>query len=239
MAETAQRAGDSALKWKVCVDTSAVLERSWAVLAGLGWLGKNTLLIHPRLGSYFFIGVVLINREIGHGPSPLPDYCGNCARCLEACPTKAFPEPHLLDATRCIAYLTLEKRGDLALDESARRGLGTWIAGCDVCQEVCPFNLKAAKSPIETPDRAIALDTWKELLEESPESYRERIKNSALSRVKSAQFSRNLAITLANAALPELAPLVRRRLERETDEPAKAEWRRCLAALTLQSPADH
>lgn len=238
MRAVAAECGDPELRWKVCVDTSAVLERAWAALAGLGWIGKNSMLIHPQLGSYLFLAEVLINRETGQGPRPLPEYCGNCTRCLDACPTGAFKAPRTLDSGRCIAYLTLEKRGPLDIDESLKRGMGSWIAGCDICQEICPFNTKAAKSPVELPDQAISVSDWKDLLEESEEKYRERIRDSSLSRVKPAQFRRNLAIALANAfvladaegrdALSALAPHILARKVSESDPDAAAEWDRCL-----------
>jgi epoxyqueuosine reductase len=228
------------LKWKVCVDTSAVLERAWAAMAGLGWIGKNTLLIHPKLGSYLFIGQVLLTRETGAGPAPLPDYCGHCTRCLRACPTQAITAPRELDSRRCISYATLEKRG--AYPDEARHPEGArWIAGCDVCQEVCPFNLKPARdagSPAEL------LSAWEALLDESEEAYRARVKGSALSRVKPAQFRRNLAIAMATAyagATPaeraalrdRLQARVRARLAEEPDEFARAEWARCDLAFKM------
>jgi epoxyqueuosine reductase len=233
------------LTWKVCVDTSAVLERSWAALAGLGWIGKNSLLINPQYGSYLFLGEVLVSELTGHGPTPIKNYCGNCTRCLESCPTGAFVKPGMLDSKRCIAYSTLEKRGSLAeLDETQKRAIGTWIAGCDICQEVCPFNTKPVKTAVahgeaeKMPaiDAATSLRDWRALLEETPEQYKARIKDSSLSRVKPGQFSRNLAIALGNAVLMsesaswarELRELVARRVEAETDPDARVEWVRCL-----------
>lgn len=206
MARISEKMHDPELRWKICVDTSAVLERSWAALAGLGWIGKNTLLIHPRHGSYLFLGEVLINRETGAGPRPLPDYCGNCTRCLKACPTRAFVEPHTLDANRCISYWTLEKRGDLPISSDDRAAMGRWVAGCDLCQEACPFNIRPTRAALAEPppvdplrhDGATSLRGWRELLEESPEEYRLRTRNSALSRVKFAEFRRNLLNALQN-----------------------------------------
>lgn len=238
MTEVSQELGssDPPLRWKACVDTSAVLERSWAALAGLGWIGKNTLLIHPRHGSYFFLGEVLINRETGKGPAPMKDYCGNCTRCLNACPTSALKEPHVLDSRDCISYLTLERRGELPITSRTREAMGAWVAGCDLCQETCPFNLKVSKNPPEAPDGATSIADWRALLIESPEEYRERTRHSSLDRIKPAQFSRNLAIALQNAflhadeeersRLSELAPLIRSRIDRESDPIALEEWSR-------------
>jgi epoxyqueuosine reductase len=245
VAEAARAGGLPVPRWKVCVDTSAVLERSWAALAGLGWIGKNTLLIHPQLGSYLFIGTVLLDVETGQSPRPLADYCGNCARCLQACPTGAFRAPRELDSRRCVSYLTLEQRGEPELPEAERAGMGTWVAGCDVCQEVCPFNTKATRRSEHEPADAgaTALADWRALLEEDEAAYRARVRESSLKRVKPFQFGRNLARALHNAAAalaPEtrarLVPVVARRAEAETDAPARAEWQRCLQALTRQSP---
>jgi len=226
-------------RWKVCVDTSAVLERSWAALAGLGWIGKNTLLIHPQHGSYFFIGEVLIDLPTGQGPSLVADYCGSCNRCLGACPTQAFTAPHELDSRKCVSYATLEKRGDLGWSEENVRGIGTRLAGCDACQEACPFNTKSVRREASvtthsetTPDLLVE---WISLLTEKPEEYQERVRFSSLKRVKPAQFRRNLAIALGNALLSPnfIAPktlgesLNTARLA-ETDLAAASAWERAL-----------
>jgi epoxyqueuosine reductase len=241
----------SPITWKVCVDTSAVLERSWAALAGLGWIGKNTTLIHPKLGSYLFLGEVLISQKVDRGPAPLPNYCGSCTKCLTSCPTGAFTQAGTLDSRRCISYWTLEKRGELSLDEKDRRAIGTWVAGCDICQEVCPFNLKPAREevsgidpelPYDSSDGKLAdatsLTEWKELLNEDLEAYKARVENSSLNRVKPQQFSRNLAIALSNAIeglnsaqINELKPLIERRVREETDPVASPEWARTIAKL--------
>ncbi|NDD91375.1 tRNA epoxyqueuosine(34) reductase QueG [bacterium] len=191
------------LRWKVCVDTSAVLERSWAALSGLGWIGKNTLLIHPKHGSYTFIGVVLLNQELGQSPRSLPDYCGNCSRCLQSCPTQALEESRSLNSRKCISYWTLEKRGELALSDADKSAIGTWVAGCDLCQEACPFNTKPVRASLEGGSQpltgAIATDSWEALLVEDENQYRERVARSALSRVKPEMFKRNLMIARENA----------------------------------------
>jgi epoxyqueuosine reductase len=251
------------LEWKICVDTSAVLERTWAARAGLGWIGKNTLLIHPQHGSYLFLAEVLINHKTGRGPALLPNLCGNCTRCLDSCPTNAIEQPGVLNSNSCIAYLTLEKRGELALDKMTQSKLGTWVAGCDVCQEVCPFNFKPTRKEMEGSramphsSNATLLNQWRDLLLETSEQYKERVRHSAMKRVKPAQFSRNLAITLKNALTSELskvnplnrtspeqhtaesgtreiyalANLVQSRLENEKDGIAQAEWKKCLASV--------
>ncbi|MEN9723441.1 MAG: tRNA epoxyqueuosine(34) reductase QueG [Pseudomonadota bacterium] len=201
--ETAGKNQSMGLSWKVCVDTSAVLERTWAALCGLGWIGKNSMLIHPQEGSYTFIGVALLNRSLHSNPKVLPDYCGNCSRCLQGCPTNAIEPNRSVDSRRCIAYLTLEKRGSLELTPEQERAMGTWIAGCDLCQEVCPFNSKPVRREIATegtaPTSAIALDRWELLERESETEYRNRVRSSALARVKPAMFRRNLELTRRNA----------------------------------------
>lgn len=187
------------LKWKVCVDTSAVLERSWAAICGLGWIGKNSMLIHPQLGSYLFLGEVLMNQETGVEPKLLPNYCGNCTRCLEACPTSAFDKDLGLDSGKCISYWTIEKRGQLSLSEEQKNSIGTWVAGCDRCQEVCPFNSKAVRSS-RSPHRSMQF-TWEQLLNETEDEYKKRTKNSALDRIKFEDFQRNLKTAYDNVRM--------------------------------------
>lgn len=210
-------------RWKICVDTSALLERSWASLAGLGWIGKNTLLIHPQYGSYLFLAFALLNLESGRGPIPLKNYCGHCSRCLDACPTDALVESGQLDSRKCIAYLTLEKRGPIT-DEGAQKGMGSWVAGCDLCQEVCPYNRKPLRleetwSLLEE-NEATRLKGWDELLRESEAEYRIRVSSSSLERVKWRDWQRNLAIALRNqsASNPELMRDFREILEKKVQE---------------------
>ena len=195
----------SDLKWKVCVDTSAVLERTWGAITGLGWLGKNTLLIHPKHGSYFFIGVAFLNLASENPPRLLANYCGSCTRCLHSCPTEAFREPGRLDARKCISYLTLEKRGAFSPDEEKRVASSNWVAGCDICQEVCPFNQKPARlpdPPMQGKDSVSDQHDWAQLLNESDAEYETRIKNTALDRVSREQFKRNLAVIQSDKRMP-------------------------------------
>ncbi|MBI3535635.1 MAG: epoxyqueuosine reductase [Deltaproteobacteria bacterium] len=181
------------LKWKICIDTSALLERSWAMFAGLGWIGKNTMLIHPKSGSFFLLAAVLINEPLDLSPKPLPNYCGNCNRCITSCPTQAFVDKNILDARKCISYLTLEKKSS---NGDCKNNSGTWVAGCDICQEVCPFNKKAIASSAIQNDDPVLIQDWEKLINETESEYNYRVKYSALNHVKYSHFKKN--IRLAN-----------------------------------------
>jgi epoxyqueuosine reductase len=195
------------VRWRACVDTSAVLERDLAAAAGLGWIGKNTNLLHPDLGSFFFIGI-LFTTAVLEADGPLPDRCGTCTACLDACPTRAFVAPYVLDARRCISYLTIEHRG--RIDEALRAGLGEWVFGCDVCQTVCPWNRKAPA----TTETALAPDAPLDLLEEllalDEPAFRARFRASAVSRAKRQGLQRNVAIALGNRGDPGALPALTR-----------------------------
>lgn len=128
-------------RFRACVDTAPVCERELASIGGLGWIGKNTMLIHPERGSWLLLGVILTTIE-SEAPAPIPDYCGTCSRCIDACPTAAISD-HSVDATRCISYLTIEHRDNVAPE--LHQAIGDWILGCDVCQEVCPHNSDRGK----------------------------------------------------------------------------------------------
>ncbi len=176
-------------KSKICVDTSAVLERAWAEICGLGWIGKNTLLIHPKLGSFTFLGVIFTDVSFGAEPNLLPNYCGNCTRCISGCPTKALGTEGL-ESSKCIAYRTLEHRGPWE-DDLDHQG---YVAGCDICQEVCPFNRKALQEALKNPslgDSALSQDE-ELLVQEGRDDYKKRVSDSALKRVKFEDFKRNL-----------------------------------------------
>jgi epoxyqueuosine reductase len=183
---------------RVYVDTGPILERDLAARAGLGWVGKNTMLLHPALGSYFFIGVILTTAEL-EADSRLPDRCSTCTRCLEACPTEAFLGPYVLDARRCISYLTIEQRGPIPWE--IRGAVGALAFGCDICQDVCPWNRRA---PI-TAEAAFAardLPALTELVALSEEGYQEQLRESPLRRARRDGLARNAAVALANTGDP-------------------------------------
>jgi epoxyqueuosine reductase len=190
---------------RVYVDTGPLLERDLAARAGLGWVGKNTLLLHPDLGSFFFIGTVLTTAEL-EPDAPLPDRCGTCRRCLDACPTQAFVAPYVLDARRCIAYLTIEHRGPISAD--LRPGIGGWAFGCDVCQDVCPWNRDAPLTR-EPAFGARGQPSLAELLALDEDAYRDGFRGSPLKRARREGLARNAAVALGNrpmaADVPRLA----------------------------------
>jgi epoxyqueuosine reductase len=180
-----------AFETKCCVDTAPLLEREYAMRAGIGWIGKNTLVLHQDLGSYFVLGEVVTTLEL-RCDAPAVDHCGTCTRCLEACPTDAFPAAYEMDASRCISYLTIEHRGE-ELPAETRGKIGPWLFGCDVCQEVCPFNREAPAAREERfvarpPAPAVALD---EVLAWTPEDYQRSLKGSAMKRAKLPMLQRN------------------------------------------------
>lgn len=191
------------------VDTGPLLERELAARAGLGWVGKNTMLLHPALGSYFFIGVILTTAELASDP-PLPDRCGSCTRCLEACPTGAFLGPRVLDARRCIAYLTIEHRG--AIPERLRPQVGSLAFGCDICQDVCPWN---RRPPVTAEVAFLARDLpgLTELATLDEAEYRRRLRGSALRRAGRRGLARSAAVALGNAGDPASVQALARALE--------------------------
>ena len=210
LADFIGHAAGSDVASRVAVDTSAVLERDLAAQAGLGWIGKNTNLLAPDLGSLFFIGIVLTTADLA-ADEALPDRCGTCTACLDACPTRAFPAPYVLDARRCISYLTIEHRG--AIDEPSRESIGEWLFGCDVCQDVCPWNAKAERSREPAFEPTAALEPLTTLLALSPDAFRERFRDSAMTRAKRAGLLRNAALLLGNRRDPSAVPALTRALD--------------------------
>ena len=186
-----------AVAHKVCIDTSAVLEREWAVRAGLGWIGKNTLLITPRAGSWFLLGELLIDLDLDSDAPFAAEHCGACARCINACPTRCILPDRAVDARRCISYLTIELRGDIPAE--LHTSIGGWMFGCDVCQQVCPWNRFACRADIAP--RHTALD-WRQVATMNEVEFRARFANSAIRRARRQGLARNAAIVARNAALP-------------------------------------
>jgi len=133
----------------ICVDSMPVLERAYGVMAGIGWIGKNTMLISPKYGSYFFIGVMFIDYELPPDPPFTKDLCGTCSRCIEACPTGAITPSKLIDSSKCISYCTIEMERDVDIPEHVARNMQKWLFGCDICQEVCPWNRFAKTTQIK------------------------------------------------------------------------------------------
>ncbi|HWG46360.1 MAG TPA: tRNA epoxyqueuosine(34) reductase QueG [Gemmataceae bacterium] len=194
------------------VDTAPLLERDFARRAGLGWFGKNTLLLNKRQGSYFFIGALLVNLELSADPPHTASHCGTCTACLDACPTTAFVAPGLLDARRCISYLTIEHKGEIPPE--LRAGLGDWLFGCDVCQEVCPWNRKApsGKEPALHGRPELEKLDLIEVLGLSEEAFRHRFRGTALFRTKRRGLLRNAALVLGNTGDTAALPALRRAL---------------------------
>ncbi|MHB1421952.1 MAG: tRNA epoxyqueuosine(34) reductase QueG [Gemmataceae bacterium] len=195
------------------VDTAPLLERDFARRAGLGWFGKNTMLLNKRLGSYFFIGALLTNLTLACDAPHTASHCGTCTACLDACPTDAFVAPGMLDARRCISYLTIEHRGDVP--EELRPGLGDWLFGCDVCQEVCPWNRKVPPGTEPALQRRPELEQLDliEVLGMSAETFRQRFRGTALLRTKRSGIVRNAALVLGNSGDAGALPALRRALE--------------------------
>ncbi len=186
-------------EYKICVDTAPLLERSYAREAGLGWIGKNTCLINQEIGSWVFLGEILTSLEID-ADSPPPDRCGTCTRCIDACPTQAIaPDGYEIDARRCIPYFTIELHG--AAPEELRASIGHHVFGCDICQDVCPWNTRApmAQEPAFEPRHfAPPLDELAALTENE---FRSRFHASPIQRAKYAGFLRNVAVAMGNSGL--------------------------------------
>ncbi len=180
------------------VDTAPLLEHEFARLAGLGWTGKNTLLLNREAGSWFFLSALLTDQELIYDEPAATDHCGSCTACLDACPTKAFPQPYVLDATRCISYLTIELRA--AIPEPLRAGLGDWLFGCDVCQDVCPWNRPGPRedaSPFAPVAEMNPVDLA-ELFAEDDLSFRRRFRHTPLWRARRRGLLRTAAVLLGN-----------------------------------------
>lgn len=202
----------SNLLHRVYVDTGAILERSHAYQAGLGFTGKNTMLIHPQRGSRFFLAEIITDVEFDHYDQPTtpPTMCGQCTRCLQACPTHAFPVPHVLDSRRCISYLTIEHKG--SIDPTLRPLMGNWVYGCDVCQDVCPFQRFTPPAIRDTAFLPIDLNRaappLRDLLGMDEYTFAARFTGSPIERIRRDRLVRNACIAAGNSGDSSLIPLL-------------------------------
>jgi epoxyqueuosine reductase len=208
-----------ALETRCYVDTGPVVERVFAKHAGIGWTGKNTCLLNQKLGSWLFLGVILMSEPIAPD-LPAPDRCGTCTRCIDACPTDALLGPYRLDSRKCISYLTIEKRG--ALPEEISAGIGRQVFGCDICQDVCPWNRRAPASaaPEFQPREDLVNPALEWLAEISDEEFSRKFRGSAIRRAKRTGIRRNAIIAMGNSGEPRFMA----RLEKlvNDDDPAVA-----------------
>lgn len=194
-------------------DSSPVLERDLAYRAGLGWVGKNSCLIHQKKGSLFFIGEIYTNLAIESSTAVSPDFCGTCTRCLDICPTRALSSPRVLDATKCISYWTIESK--TTPPEDLRAHIGDWLFGCDLCQTVCPWNQKIFKNKLETQlrisdfDREALIAELRELMILSGKQLEKKFAGTALQRARAFGLRRNAIIVATNQLLNELIPEIK------------------------------
>lgn len=206
-------------------DSAPLLERDFARLAGLGWIGKNTMLIDRRLGSYTVLGALLTDLELAYDAPHVADHCGTCTRCLDACPTDAFAGPYQLDAGRCISYWTIEHRGPIP--DAMADSLDGWAFGCDICQEVCPWNRKApaGREPTLQPRPGSGRPDLLDWLDAEPEALRRSTRGTALSRARRDGLARNAALVLGSQRVAAAVPaLVRRLADPEPTVRAAAAW---------------
>ena len=208
---------ESELKTRVCVDTAPIIEREYAQKAGIGWIGKNTNLIHWRSGSWYFLAEVLVNIALESDTPELRGSCGTCTRCIEACPTDAIVEPNLLDSRLCISYLTIELKE--SIPKALRPEIGNWIFGCDICQEVCPWNSKAVSTtePGFQPRDGNLAPKLLSLVGMTQEAFSRRFKGSPIKRAKRRGFLRNVLVAIGNWGSQRAVPALRDALA--DDEP--------------------
>ena len=222
-----KQTAESELKTRVCVDTAPIIEREYAQKAGIGWIGKNTNLIHWRSGSWYFLSEVLVNIALESDPPELRGSCGTCTRCIEACPTDAIVEPNLLDSRRCISYLTIELKE--SIPKALRPEIGNLIFGCDICQEVCPWNSRAVSTtePGFQPRDGNLAPKLLSLVGMTQEEFSRRFKGSPIKRAKRRGFLRNVLVAIGNWGAKRAVPALKDALA--DDEPLV----RCHAAWAL------
>jgi epoxyqueuosine reductase len=212
------------------VDAVPLLERAVAARAGLGFFGKNTNLLRPRGGSWFFLSEILLDLELPADNLEMKVSCGSCRRCIDACPTDAFPSPYVLDSRKCISYLTIENKA--GIPRELRRGVGDWVFGCDVCQDVCPFNRFASETqwPEFRPEAGVGprLDLVEVLSIASDDQFRSRFRGTPLTRPKRRGLLRNAAVVAANVCATAAVPSLIERIENDSEPLIRSH---CLWAL--------
>ena len=215
-------------------DTGPILERDLAQRAGLGWIGKNTCLIHPKQGSYFFLAEIFLDLELEPDPPFATDHCGTCTRCLEACPTQCILPDRTIDAGRCISYLTIELKDDIPPE--LRPLLGNWVFGCDICQEVCPWNRFTAPrgDPAFEPRKALPQPNLTQELELTSKEFNRKFKDSPVKRAKRRGYLRNVAVALGNTGRLQSIPA----LEKATEDQEPLVKRHAFWALDRISKPD-
>lgn len=213
----------SALSRRAYADTGPILEHDFAQQAGLGWIGKHTCLIIPRRGSYFLLGELFLNLDLEPDPPFSADQCGSCTRCIDACPTDCILPDRTVDARRCISYQTIENKG--TIPPGLRPLMGNWIFGCDVCQEVCPWNIRFAGQPgdpmLAPRPRLVSPDLFREL-SLNPAAFSDRFKGSPVKRSKRRGYLRNVAVALGNSLDPTAADPLSQCLEAEPEALVRA-----------------
>ena len=195
-------------------DTGPILEKDLAQRAGFGWIGKNACLINPQIGSYFFLAEILLGIELPSNEPFTADHCGSCTRCLDACPTQAILPNRTIDANLCISYLTIENKGEIP--EELRPKLGNLIFGCDICQEVCPWNNRKKIVPEFIDTEQIKINTHPNLITElslTPQEFNKKFKNNPVKRAKRRGYLRNVAVALGNAGDPAAIPALEAALD--------------------------
>ncbi len=207
-----KQTAETELQTRVCVDTAPIIEREYAEKAGIGWIGKNTNLIHWRSGSWYFLAEVLVSIALEPEILPLRGGCGTCTRCIEACPTDAIVEPNLLDSRRCISYLTIELKE--RIPKAFRPKMGNLIYGCDICQEVCPWNSKAAPTddPAFQPRDGNLAPTLLSLIGMTQQEFSRRFKGSPIKRAKRRGFLRNVLVAIGNWGEQRAVPALKKAL---------------------------
>jgi epoxyqueuosine reductase len=205
LVETKLRDACEGVETRSYVDTGPVVERVYAKYAGVGWIGKNTCILNQQMGSWLFLGVILTSLDL-QPDLPAPDRCGSCTRCIDACPTDALIAPYQLDANKCISYLTIEKRG--VIPEEMRDGLGQQIFGCDICQDVCPWNRKAPATTAAEfqPREGLFNPALQWLAEMNEEEFREKFRGSSIRRTKRSGLRRNAVIAMGNSGDRDFVP---------------------------------